>query len=983
MSRGEDITTRFKVDISELKAGMQQAARDIKLANSEFKAAASGMDDWSKSSEGLEAKLKQLNAVLDAEKSKLEILKEQHKQVVAEQGANSKAAQELEIKINNQQAAVNKTTKEIQQYDSKLDELKKSADFAGDGIDDLGDDVDDLGDSLKKSSDGFTVLKGALADLLADGIRLVVDGFKELITASSEANAVFQAQTGASAEEMGKFTAQMEELYKANFGESMQDVANSMAQVKQQMRELEPDQIKNITQNALTLRDTFGYEVNESIRAVKMLMDQFGVSADEAFNLIVQGAQKGLDKNGDLLDSINEYSVHYEQLGFTADEFFNSLLNGADAGTFSVDKLGDAMKEFGIRVKEESDETAAAMEDLGLGIEETIGMFNAGGEDARTAMGWVVEALLDVENSWKRNEIGIALFGTMWEDLGATGVEALLNINGEIDKTRNSMEELTNVRYSDIGSQFAEIGRILVTDFLQPLANAVLPVVSEFLTMLRTWLPEVKQLFLDWAPAIMAVVAAVGAYIALTSGIELLKSAWKSLSDVKGMVTKAQTLLNAAMNANPIVLIVSLIAGLVAAFVTLWNTSESFRNFWIGLWENIKNIVSNVGEWLSNFFTKTLPDAFNSLIDWFKNLPTEISQWLQTAWETIKEWGANVLETIVETGSKFLESTIEFISQLPEKIGYWLGYALGTIAEWGVNLITWAVETFTQWIEAIVNFISQLPELYWEWLTNTYTKILEWGQQIIAWAVETFTQWIQRIINFMSTLPQRFWEWLTNTFQKIVEWGTNTINKGKEIANNFVTFIVNFIKELPGKLWNLFVETVNKVIQFGKDMVDRGTTAAKDLVSGIVSIVTELPAKMLEIGGNIVKGLWEGITSMGSWLKDKIMGFASSIMDGFKSAFGINSPSREMRDRIGQFLPSGLAEGIERNLDVVRAAANDMLNAATPDIPDFNVGSNYNGQSGGQSNITFNQYNNSPKALSRLEIYRQTKNQLRTIREVI
>lgn len=97
-----------------------------------------------------------------------------------------------------------------------------------------------------------------------------------------------------------------------------------------------------------------------------MLMDQFGLSGEEAFNLIAQGAQNGLDKNGDLLDSINEYSVHFKSLGLDAEDMFNSFANGADAGTFSVDKLGDAVKEFGIRVKDESDSTMQAFKDIGL-----------------------------------------------------------------------------------------------------------------------------------------------------------------------------------------------------------------------------------------------------------------------------------------------------------------------------------------------------------------------------------------------------------------------------------------------------------------------------------------------------------------------------------------------------------------------------------------------------------------------------------------
>ena len=101
-----------------------------------------------------------------------------------------------------------------------------------------------------------------------------------------------------------------------------------MAVVAQQSKEVDPSKIKDLAKNAILLRDTFDFDVNESIRSANMLMEQFGISGDEAYTLIAQGAQKGLDKNGDLLDTVNEYAVHYKQLGYTSEEFFNSLING-------------------------------------------------------------------------------------------------------------------------------------------------------------------------------------------------------------------------------------------------------------------------------------------------------------------------------------------------------------------------------------------------------------------------------------------------------------------------------------------------------------------------------------------------------------------------------------------------------------------------------------------------------------------------------
>lgn len=367
MAKNNETTTKFKVDISELKKGIQDAQRQIRLANSEFKAATAGMDNWSKSADGLSAKITQLNSVLTAEKAKLESLEKQYALVSKEQGENSKGAEELLIKINNQRAAIGRTENSLSKYEQQLSDVKKEMAGVDDEADDTSDALKQVDKSAEDASDGFTVMKGAIANLIADGLKKLasatVDTMKTVVLETDKAYSNFQAQTGASAAEMKKFKEEINDIYKKGLGDSLQDVADAMAEVKQQTKETDPSKLKELTENAIALRDTFGMDVKESMRAVNMLMEQFGISGEEAYNLISQGAQDGLDKNGDLLDTINEYGVHYKQLGYDADDFFNSLKNGTDAGTFSVDKLGDAMKEFGIRTK---DTATSTQEGFGL-----------------------------------------------------------------------------------------------------------------------------------------------------------------------------------------------------------------------------------------------------------------------------------------------------------------------------------------------------------------------------------------------------------------------------------------------------------------------------------------------------------------------------------------------------------------------------------------------------------------------------------------
>lgn len=240
----------------------------------------------------------------------------------------------------------NKSNKtDLSKVKKEMDDVKSSADNLKSAV----------GDALKEAGAAATTVGGALTGTV--------------ISANSEEKALnsLQAQTGLTAEEMTKYKDVLENVYKGNFGESQEEVANVLALIKQTTNETNPSKLKDMTENLFTLRDTYDYDFVETLRAVNMLMEQFGVTGDEAFNLIAQGSQKGLNKNGDLLDTINEYSVHYKQLGYDANEFFNSLENGSKAGTFSIDKLGDAMKEFGIRSKDTTSSTQEGFTLLGYG----------------------------------------------------------------------------------------------------------------------------------------------------------------------------------------------------------------------------------------------------------------------------------------------------------------------------------------------------------------------------------------------------------------------------------------------------------------------------------------------------------------------------------------------------------------------------------------------------------------------------------------
>lgn len=358
-------------------------------------------------------------------------------------------------------------------------------------------------------------------------------------------------------------------------------------------------------------------------------------------------------------------------------------------------------------------------------------------------------------------------------------------IKGVADIISKIDELLKNEGLGGIGEIISNIGK-KAKEVLDKIAEK-LPDIINFLKKISPLLVSIVAGFTAYKIVLMAIsaiqfVSKIGGM--LTAFIQLLP-AIKSVKD-------AMLLLNMTFAVNPIVLIVAAIAALVAGFTYLWNTSEEFRNFWIGLWENIKSAFETVWNAIGTFFTVTIPNWIQNIIDWFKNLPYNI--------------------------------------------GYAIGEMLGYIIQFGIDC--------------------------WDWVTTELPKI------------------IQNIIQWFKELPGNIWNWLLNTIQRIKDW-----------ISNIKTTIQQKIPEI-----------INSIIQWFK----------------------KLPQNMLNIGKNIVEGLWNGIVNAKNWIVDKVKSFAKGILDGMKNALGIHSPSTLFRDKIGRFIPQGIAVGIEADTDSALKSIDNM-----------------------------------------------------------
>lgn len=355
-----------------------------------------------------------------------------------------------------------------------------------------------VSDNIKKIA-GSTA-KAIGVGMMAAGTAAVAVGGMAVNSANDMDKAMnqFAASTGKGIEETGRYQKVLEEIYKNNYGETFEDIGEAMADVTRQLGDMSDDRLQEVTESAFALRDTFGYEIPESTRAAKAMMDNFGISGEKAMSLIAAGAQSNLDYSGELIDSINEYSVQFAKMGLDVDDMFKIFETGAETGAWNLDKIGDAIKEMSIRVIDGSETTKEGFEAIGLNADEMAQKFAAGGDSAKEAFQQTIEALAGMEDPLAQNTAGVNLFGTMWEDLGPEVVTQLASIKEGAYDTAGAMDQIKEVRYDDLGSMFEGLKRS-VEMLLLPLGEQLIPVLDELiesaLPLLEDALPPIIDVF--------------------------------------------------------------------------------------------------------------------------------------------------------------------------------------------------------------------------------------------------------------------------------------------------------------------------------------------------------------------------------------------------------------------------------------------------------------------------------------------------------
>lgn len=426
--------------------------------------------------------------------------------------------------LNNAEAQTIRATRALNENDAYLKEAEHSYDSCAKSIDQFGNKTDGTAEKLTEFG---TILKANLkntaVDIGKDAFRNATEGAIELDAAQRQ----LQASTGATAQATREYSAEMQDLYSSGYGDSINDAANGMALVKQYTNETDPSKIKELAENGMALDETFGIELSESIRAADALMENMGLTAEQAFDYMAKGAQNGLNKSGELADNITEYSQLWTQAGFSAEEMFAIMDNGLDSGAYNLDKVNDFVKEFGNSLADGRIEQN--LKAFSSDTQELFYQWKSGEATTKQVFQSVIADLAGMENQQQALTIASNTWSALGEDNAMKVITSLNSVNNTYKNVQGTMEEIKNIKYDGVANQWKALGRTFQTDVMAPMLKEFLPAAEAGMKFLTDNIEGI-------ATAAKVATPVVAGMFAVKKGKELIKDLDDTQKGIKGVI---------------------------------------------------------------------------------------------------------------------------------------------------------------------------------------------------------------------------------------------------------------------------------------------------------------------------------------------------------------------------------------------------------------------------------------------------------------
>ena len=565
----------------------------------------------------------------------------------------------------------------------------------------------------------------------------------------------------------------------------------------------------------LNLAAASGMDLAQASDLVTDYLTAFGLEADQAGRMadVLSYAQANSNTTTEMLgEAFKNCAVNAHNAGMTLEEttailskFADAGLKGSEGGTALnaiIRDMTQKMKNGAIQIGN----TKVQVQDANGNFREMTDII-ADVDKATEGMGDAQKTAALMTTFTADSIKGMGILCNTGADSIEEFTKKLENSNGTAEKMSNMMNQNLSGALKTLSSAWEAL-QLSLGDSTGPLSLLV-GLLTKLLLAIKNLPAPVKQVIVTLAllaatigPTLLIIGKMIEAWVKmketigiLRSGFGLLRGVLSGLPSVFGIIQGVVSTVGGALSslwavlmANPIILVIGIIAALVAAFIYFWNTSESFRQFWINLWETIKTAAVNAWNTIGTFFTATVPQWISNIGTWF--------------------------------------------SQLPETIWYWLCFAVAYAVLWVAQMAQKAYEEGTKFVQNVITFIQQLPGRVWTWLTTTISRVGSWATQMASKAQQAGSKFLHSVITFIQQLPGRVWSFLTLTISRVISFATQFAQKGTQAAQTFKNNIINGISSLPSR------------------MVSIGSNIIHGIISGITSAAGSLFSTMRNIASN-------------------------------------------------------------------------------------------------------------------------------------
>lgn len=692
--------------------------------------------------------------------------------------------------------------------------------------------------------------------------------------------------------------------------------------------------VMELNQNGFGKYASFAQQAKDATQGI-------GTAMENVKNRVAKAVQKVIEAVGveNIAGAINGFSSQFGKVGDAAASMVTGVKGWFGKAAQAAQPLVSIWKsdfgQLGMYLKG----LAANAQAFGGSLLDVV--TNGGGlQNFLTGLNNIISPLV---NWWIALTRNVSIFIGTLSDSG--GVQAFLASLSELWKGLTQLGQ----GLSDAVTGFLAVGQSGgVAASIGQLAGDAFNAAAPFVEKLASTLQSLGDWAIGNGDAIRTIIAGIAGGFAAFKTASLISAAvtaLKSFDAAAKIAAAGQWVLNAAMNANPIVLVVTAIAALVSALVWFFTQTETGRKAWAAFtsflssaWQSVVSFVTGLGQNIANFFTQTIPNAIQSVIQWFQQLPSAIGTALSNLITSIGTWAVSFGQSALQAGQQFVSNIANFLTNLPATIAYWLAYGITFVVLWAAQLGSQAISAGQQFLTNLGTFLMQLPGNIWNWLTSTVASVASWAAQMGANALSAGSQFLSNVGTFISQLPSNVGSWLSGAISAaasfVGQMASNAVNAG----SRFLSSIGSYISQVPGRIGAGLSGAISAVGSFASSMASGALRAGQQFLSNLVNTLASIPGRMVSIGSQIVHGIISGITGSIGKVGSAILGGVKDAISGVKNFLGIHSPSRLFRDQIGRNIGLGLAQGISNSQAAVMSSMNGMASDiastrfTTPDV---------------------------------------------------